>query len=272
MSRVYPQLVNKHNVQYRPQQGPARSVLEGSRNCSCASGSAGAHIGLGLDASVVAPTMLDFRKAAGDPRDSQGNPRGLSSAEHETALAALGVPRDATAKRYYGESLSTAWQQLTTGYVLDVGGYYGYINNNLRQISGDRNFNGNHAAMLSDPIANDPAFGGNRSVLFSEGLQDGRPKSYPVPNGPQRIAWRHAKGFMERLRVGPAGATHAIGKGVGVWSAIRIAETSDQKRARLEGELDVQLAIAGDENSDMTTRQMALDNAKPLLDEIGALP
>lgn len=268
-TRVYPQLVNKRNIPYRPQQGPARSVLEGARNCACAGGACLVHIGLGLASEALPPSHLDFRKAAGDPRDNNGNPRGLASAETEHALGVLGVPRDATARRYYGESHGTAWTLLTTGYALGAAGRYGYINNRYPQVSGDLNFDGNHFVVFVNPIAHDPAFNGNRSVEMREGLQDGRTRDgHKYPEGPQRIPWWVARGFMERLLVGPTGGEHPIGKGLGVFMAVAIVESTAAKIARLEAELDAQLAIASDQARSFDDRNAALAAADDLLAEI----
>jgi len=163
---VYPQLLSKHNRQYREQQGPI-TVIEGSRNCGAAGGAALANAA-GSPAELI--THHAYRLAAGDPRNNAGEPRGLGTLEHVKALESYGV----TVSRHYGEPISALREALQAGLLVGLAIGYDSINRHYPRYSGQATFQGGHFVVLAGYTPHDKRIGYRNSTTVGDGLWDGR--------------------------------------------------------------------------------------------------
>jgi hypothetical protein len=196
-----------------------KSAQEGSRNCACA-------VGAGLvewaTRGTRAPTHHEFRIAAGDPRDSNNDPRGLSSAEVKDAYKSFGV--DVT--RRFGAPFAEVRQALADGHAISACVDYGTINDEAPELSGQRTFRTGHHLALLGFTPNDPRTGGFNSTIVHDPLFDGRTKGWgTAPLGPQLSRLRVYRDAMGAFRVnGPTYSKgHPIGDDMAVFLIVRRA-------------------------------------------------
>jgi hypothetical protein len=214
--KVYPQLRRR-----RPESG-ALTTLEASRNCGPAGGAGLANWALGhVSGDPDFVTHHAFRLAAGDPRGSDGKPRGLSSAEILAGLKALGVT---TATRHWGESTAQIPPALETGAALGLCVDYGTITDLAPWLSGQPTFRSGHFLDVYSWRWADPDNSGVDTVVDHDPLFDGRTRpTYTAPRGPQVGPWPVFVQALGRFRVG--GKTYAtgapIGAGRGVFIIVR---------------------------------------------------
>lgn len=227
--KVYPQL------KWQAPEAAALSALEGSRNCAAASGAA---LVAWSTRDAVKPTHHDFRVAAGDPKDSSGNPRGLSSAEVLAAMLSFGT----LATRYYGEDIATLTAALKAGKAAQCMVDYASINAfDGGKWSGQKTFRGGHSLVIQGWVPDDATLAGRNSTTDNDPLFDGRCKSWGcAPNGPQQAPFAMIRSALGNFRVG--GSTYATGKPIGANKGIFVIveqppETDTEKIARLEAEL-----------------------------------
>jgi hypothetical protein len=210
---VYPQL------KWRAPESAALSSVEGNRNCAAAGGAALANFYLnGGDPKI---THHDFRLKAGNPKDAQGNPQGLGTAQVDAALKAYGVP----STRYGPGSFDVLVDALKAGAAVGIAVHYPYINQNYRELSGQPTFRGEHFLCLYHWYARAP------KTQSHDPLYDGRCRTWGcAPSGPQRAPFRAYKGAMEEFRVIVNGQTQSVkdafGAGKGVFIVVPSPEDS----------------------------------------------
>lgn len=219
------------------------SAQEGSRNCACA-------VGAGFVAwatrGAKLPTHHDFRVAAGSPTNSNGEPRGLSSAEVKRAYEHFGVD----VSRLFGDSFAIAREALIAGHGVSACIDYASINADAPELSGQRTFKGGHHVGLLGWTADDTRVGGVNSTIAHDPLFDGRTKPWgTAPKGPQLAQARVYRGAMGAFRVG--GSTYAEGKPIGDHLGIFLIVRRAPERA-------VAMDAAG---PTITEAQLAAENA-----------
>ena len=201
---VYPQLVNKRNAQYAPQQGNI-TAAEGNVNCAAAGG---AGLANGATAQAVFVTHHAFRLAAGNPMVG-GHPSGLSMQAVTDALKGYGA--DATL--YRGQSTDIARQALMDGHAVAMAINYQTINRNWPALSGQRDYNGGHFV-----VANGFRAGRHRNTVIYDALFDGRTRPWgKAPSGPQlaRLAWYRQAMSDFVTSTGP------VGPGLGIFIVVK---------------------------------------------------
>lgn len=198
--RVYPQLVIKENLEYRPYQGTS-SAYEGGVNC-CPAGGAGLIAWATRDQSK--PTHHDVRIAAGNPRDEAGRPRGLSTLNLMDAFKAFGVKATRITYGHY----SIAKDALIAGHSLGICADYATINAwQGGKFSGQLTFKGGHFIVLRGFRRNDSAVNGRNSTRDHDPLFDGRTRKWgTAPNGAQVVPFYLMRTAMENFRIGPQAA------------------------------------------------------------------
>jgi hypothetical protein len=210
---VYPQL------KWRAPESAALSSLEGSRNCAAASGAAMANFYLHGGDPVI--THHDFRLKAGNPKDAQGNPQGLGTAQVDAALKAYGVP----SVRYAPGDFSVAVDALKAGAVVGIAVHYPYINKNYPELSGQLTFRGEHFLCLYHWYRRQP------HTQSNDPLYDGRCRTWGcAPKGPQRAPYAAYRGAMEEFQVTVNGqrisVRDAFGAGKGVFIIVPAPEVT----------------------------------------------
>jgi hypothetical protein len=239
-----PELVVHPQLRWDRPFAAALSAFEGSRNCACA-----------VAAGVVEwatrgdqqPTHHDFRIAAGNPKNSAGDPIGLSSKQILQAYVHFGVD----AKRHFGASFAMAREALQAGHVVSLCIDYPFINANAPKLSGQKTFKSGHHVALLGWTPDDPHVGGANSTVVHDPLFDGRTKSWgTAPLGPQVAPFPVYRGAMGDFRVG--GPTYAqgtpIGDNLGVFLIVRRAPASATARSS--------------SGPDITVAQLAADKAE----------
>ena len=187
------------------------SAVEGSRNCACA-------VGAGLvewaTRGTKTPTHHEFRLAAGNPK-VKGQPVGLSSAQLKDAYLSFGV--DAT--RRFDAPFSEVREALQAGHAISACLDYGFINDNAKELSGQRTFRTGHHVALLGFTDDDQRVGGANSTVVYDPLFDGRTKDWgTAPLGPQLAPLHVYRGAMGAMHVG--GATYASGHPIGNGQAV----------------------------------------------------
>jgi hypothetical protein len=172
-----------------------------------------------------APTHHEFRVAAGDPRDSHNDPRGLSSSEMRDAYKSFGV--DVT--RRFGANFAEVRQALADGHAISACLHYGTVNDEAPELSGQRTFRTGHHVALLGFTPNDPRVGGFNSTTVYDPLYDGRTKPWgTAPLGPQLSRLKVYRDAMGAFHVN--GATYSkgnpIGDNKGVFLIVRRAPAS----------------------------------------------
>jgi len=205
---TYPQLVSRHNREYREQQA-ALTVLEGSRNCAAAAGAALANAD-GTEHQLI--THHAFRVAAGDPKNQAGEPVGLSSYGVERALQQYG----AQAERFGPVSIWQVADALKAGRHVYLCIDYGALNKSYPKYSGQLTFTGGHAVVLEGFRRHDPRIGGRNSTQVRDSLYDGRcrdwgcaPPELQAQTAPFR-AYRIAAGAFRPDGKTPIGTDKAV--------------------------------------------------------------
>jgi len=192
----------------RPESG-ALSLREAKVNCGAAGGAALANWALQRSGDRLI-SHHDFRIKAGDPRNPDGSPKGLGTAQVQDALAQYGV----TSVRHYGDSTDLISKALSEGKAVGMGIWYPYINNNYPELSGQLTFKGNHFVVLKRWYAHAP------KTRAYDPLFDGRCRTWGcAPDGDQRAPIRAYKGAASAMRVidPNTGKVVPIGVGKGVF-------------------------------------------------------
>jgi hypothetical protein len=205
---VWPQL-KWHN----PASG-ALTAYEAGQNCGPAAGAGATNAILNSGNPVI--SHHDFRLKAGNPKDSNGRPMGLATAQTEATISSYGV----NAKRFYGEDINIARDALKAGHIVLPAIHYPYINLNYPDLSGDKRFNGEHILCLEGWWQ-----GRYRNTKAFDPLFDGRTKWWgTAPNGPQRAPFRAYRGAMQEFRIIVNGKSttvlQAFGPGKGVFIVV----------------------------------------------------
>lgn len=207
-----PELVVHPQLRWDRPFAAALSAFEGSRNCACA---VAAGVVEWATRGAQQPTHHDFRITAGNPKNSAGDPIGLSSKQVLQAYLHFGV--DAT--RHFGASFAVAREALQNGHAVSLCIDYPFINANARKLSGQKTFKSGHHVALLGWTPDDPQTGGANSTVVHDPLFDGRTKSWgTAPLGPQVAPFPVYRGAMGAFRVG--GPTYAQGSPIGVDSGV----------------------------------------------------
>jgi hypothetical protein len=202
-----PDLVVFPQLQWQREFASADSAAEGSRNCACA---VGAGIVSWATRGVDKPSHHEFRKRAGEPVNSNGEPVGLSSRQVFQAYESyvLGV------SRHFGASFALVRDALQAGHAVSLCIDYRFINETAPDLSGQKTFKTGHHVALLGWIPNDPQAGGANTTVVHDPLFDGRTKPWgTAPLGPQRAQFSTYRGAMGAFHVN--GATYALGTPIG---------------------------------------------------------
>lgn len=205
---VWPQL-KWHNP-----ASAALTAYEAGNNCAAASGAGAANAVLHGGDFVI--SHHDFRLKAGNPKDGDGRPSGISTGATEAALQAYG----AKATRFYGQDVGIARDALRAGHIVLVAIHYPYINANYPTLSGDKRFKGEHSLSLFGWWR-----GRYRNTRSHDPLFDGRTRSWgTAPQGPQRAPFRAYVGAMAQFKIIVGGQTttvaNAFGPGKGIFIVV----------------------------------------------------
>lgn len=193
-----PQFVNAHNVDYADAQGHV-SVAEGSVNCAAATGADVSNWALYGGAFVI--THHNFRLKAGNPKNADGSPKGLSTQGMLDAFTALGV----TATRHYGEDINLARDALIEGHAVCAAIHYPTLDTNYPELSGDHRFDGEHMLPLFGWRA-----GTHRTKTYDSTL-DGRYRNgHRYPQGPLSAPFRAYRQAMQDFQIVVNGSTYSV--------------------------------------------------------------
>jgi hypothetical protein len=139
-----------------------------------------------------------------------GKPVGLSSAQIEAGLKALGV----TCERHWGEDSAQVPAALELGAAVGLCVDYGTINDLAPLLSGQPTFRAGHFLVVYSWRWADPKAGGADTLMDHDPLADGRHRpTYTAALQPLVGAWAVFAKALGRFRVG--GSTYANGKPIG---------------------------------------------------------
>lgn len=193
---VYPQLIIKETLPYRPYQG-TNSAYEGGVNCACAGGAA---LVAWATNGTKKPTHHAFRIAAGNPKNKSGLPTGLGTAHVLKALTYFGVK----ATRYSLAHYSIVKEALQDGHAVGLCADYPTVNAwQGGKYSGQLTFKGGHFLTVRGFRKNDERVGYRNSTTDHDSLFDGRTRKWgTAPKGPQIVPFGLIRATMRNFRIG----------------------------------------------------------------------